>query len=74
VLTCGRTFGVARKRAVVAMMELLEHRLDLEPAEALALISVAGDLRVGQAVGGRVLTLRLEISRATGIELDRSPG
>lgn len=69
VLTSAAEFADARREAVDAMLELVERRLGLELAEALALISAAGDLRVGQAVGGMDLTLRLELPRLPGLEL-----
>jgi hypothetical protein len=47
--------------------QLRRQRLGLEPAEALALISAVGDLRVGQAFGGMELTLRLEMPRSLGL-------
>jgi amidase len=60
-------FANARREVIEAMMRALEHQLGLEPAEALALISAVGDLRVGQAFGGMEMTLRLEMPRALGL-------
>jgi amidase len=60
-------FATARRDVVESMMRALEHQLGLEPAEALALISAVGDLRVGQAFGGMELTLRLEMPRSLGL-------
>jgi amidase len=60
-------FAEARREAVESMMGVLEHQLGLEPAEALALISAIGDLRIGQAFGGMEMTLRLEMPRSLGI-------
>jgi amidase len=60
-------FASARREAIEPMMRALEHQLGLEPAEALALISAVGDLRVGQAFGGMELTLRLEMPRSLGL-------
>jgi len=60
-------FATARREVIEAMMRALEHQLGLEPAEALALISAVGDLRVGQAFGGMEMTLRLEMPRALGL-------
>jgi acetamidase/formamidase len=60
-------FAEARREAVESMMDVLEHQLGLEPAEALALISAVGDLRIGQAFGGMEITLRLEMPRSLGI-------
>jgi acetamidase/formamidase len=50
------------------MMRAIEAQLELEPADALALVSVAGDLRIGQAFGGMLLTLRLEMPLSLGIK------
>jgi amidase len=61
-------FAEARRETVEAMMTALEHQLGLEPAEALALISAVGDLRVGQAFGGMEMTLRLEMPRSLGLQ------
>lgn len=69
VLTADREFAVARREAVEAMVSLIERRLGLAPADALALVSVAGDLRIGQAFGGMDLTLRLEMDRLEGLDL-----
>lgn len=60
-------FAEARRDAVESMMLALEHQLGLEPAEALALISAVGDLRIGQACGGMEMTLRLEMPRSLGL-------
>src|SRR6266540_1370435 len=60
-------FATARRDAIEGMMRALERQLGLEPAEALALISAAADLRVGQAFGGMELTLRLEVPRSLGL-------
>jgi hypothetical protein len=46
---------------------VLEDQLGLEPAEALALLSLVGDLRVGQSYGGPQLTLRLELPTSLGV-------
>ena len=67
VMTSALEFGDARQEAVEAMVRVLETQLDYEPADALALISVAGDLRVGQAYGGMEMTLRLEMPLSLGI-------
>jgi acetamidase/formamidase len=66
-LTCGTDLAEVRRTAVEEMVTLAEQRLNLEPAEALALVSVAGDLRVGQAFGGMPMTLRLEMPRIPGL-------
>ena len=68
VLTCAEGFAEARREAVDNMMRAIETCLGLEPADALVLISIAGDLRVGQAFGGMPLTLRLEMPLELGIE------
>jgi amidase len=60
-------FATARREAIEGMMRALEHQLGLEPAEALALISAAADLRFGQAFGGMEMTLRLEMPRSLGL-------
>jgi amidase len=71
VLTAADDFPTARREAVEAMVALLERRLGMEPAEALALLSVAGDIRIGQAFGGPLpMTVRLELPRIQGLELE----
>ena len=67
VMTTAMEFADARRSAVAEMITALENQIGLEPAEALALISVAGDLRVGQASGGMPLTLRLEVPVSLGL-------
>lgn len=67
VMTAAMEFADARREAVAEMLAALEDQLGLEPAEGLALISVAGDLRVGQAFGGMELTLRLEMPASLGL-------
>lgn len=67
VVTSALEFSDARREAVAEMLAALEDQLGLEPAEGLALISVAGDLRVGQAFGGMELTLRLEMPASLGL-------
>jgi amidase len=69
VLVSASEFADARREAVDAMLALVERRLGLAPADGLALISVAGDLRVGQAFGHMDLTLRLELPRLPGLDL-----
>jgi len=69
VMTSGVDFVEARYEAVEAMLSLIERCLGLDPADGLALISVAGDLRVGQAYGGMDMTLRLEMPLLPGLEL-----
>lgn len=60
-------FATARREAIEGMLRALEHQLELEPAEGLALISAVADLRVGQAFGGMEMTLRLEVPRSLGL-------
>ena len=67
VMTSALEFSDARREAVAEMLAALEGQLGLAPAEGLALISVAGDLRVGQAFGGMELTLRLEMPASLGL-------
>ena len=68
VLTSADDFPTARREAVEAMVDLMERRWAMEPAEALALLSVAGDIRIGQAFGGPLpMTVRLEIPRFEGL-------
>jgi amidase len=68
VLTSDDDFTVARRHAADAMVAALEAAYGLEPAEALALVSLAGDLRIGQAGGHGPMTLRLEVPRWEGLE------
>jgi amidase len=68
VTSASLDFATARRDVVESMLRALEHQLGLEPAEALALISAVGDLRVGQAFGGMELTLRLELPRSLGLQ------
>ena len=67
VMTSAIEFADARQEAVEQVVRVLETQLGYEPADALALISVAGDLRIGQAFGGMEMTLRLEMPRSLGI-------
>jgi amidase len=68
VLVADNDFVVARREAVDAVMSLLERDLGVEPAEALALLAGAGDLRIGQSMGGAIpMTLRLEIPKWEGV-------
>jgi amidase len=61
-------FTVARREACEAMVSALERSFALEPAEAMALISVSGDMRMGQTMGRGPMTLRLEVPRWPGLE------
>jgi amidase len=67
VLTAGPTFEDARAAAVGAILDAMEAQLGLAPAEALALVSVAGDLRLGQAYGAEIATVRLEVPASLGL-------
>lgn len=68
VLTADHHFEVARREAVDAVMTVLERDLGMEPAEALALLAGAADLRIGQSMGGTIpMTLRLEIPKWEGV-------
>ena len=68
VLTADNDFVVARREAVDAVVTLLERDLGIEPAEALALLAAAGDLRIGQSMGGAIpMTIRLEIPKWEGV-------
>jgi hypothetical protein len=69
VLTADTDFVIARREAVEAVVDALERGLGIEPAEALALLAGAGDLRIGQSMGGAIpMTLRLEIPKWEGVE------
>ena len=70
VMTAAEDFPTARREAVEAVVALLERRLGMEAAEALALVSVAADIRIGQAFGGALpMTVRVEIPHFPGLEL-----
>ncbi len=66
VLTAGASFEEARAEAVEVMIRSLGAARGLEPADALGLLSLAGDLRIGQAYGASDITVRLEIPAALG--------
>ena len=51
VLVADEDFTVARREACEAMVTRPRASFGLEPAEAMALISVAGDMRMGQTMG-----------------------
>jgi amidase len=69
VMTADNDFVVARREAVEAGISLLERDLGMEPAEALALLAGAGDLRIGQSMGGAIpMTIRLEIPKWDGLD------
>jgi amidase len=67
VITTAMEFTEARTEAVEAMLDALESQLGMRPAEALALLSAVGDLRIGQAFGGMEMTLRLELPKSLGL-------
>jgi len=75
VMVADNDFVVARREAVDAVMTVLERDLAIEPAEALALLAGAGDLRIGQSMGGAIpMTLRLEIPKWEGVNPVRAQG
>lgn len=63
----GHAFGDARRDCVADMLDLMTRCLRIGSAEAFMLISVAGDLRVGQACGNMEMTLRLEMPKLHGM-------
>lgn len=72
VLVCGDSFEEARATAVDEMMGAIERSMSLTPGEALALLSIAGDLRIGQSYGAGPMTVRLEVPRSFDIDPCRS--
>jgi acetamidase/formamidase len=68
VMTSDEDFVVARREAVDAVITALEAAYAMEPGEALALVSLAGDVRMGQTMGRGPMTLRLEVPRWDGLE------
>lgn len=69
VLTAAATFEEARAEAVEAMVRAVQARHNLAPADALGLLSICGDLRIGASFGGPQTSLRLEVP----ISLDIRP-
>jgi acetamidase/formamidase len=67
VLTAGATFEAARDAAVECILAALEAQRGLAAADALMLISLAGDLRIGQAFGAPDVTVRLELPATLGL-------
>ena len=63
----GHDFADARRMCVADMLDLMTTNLGIGSAEAFMLISIAGDLRVGQACGNMELTLRLEMPKLPGM-------
>ena len=68
VMTADEDFVVARREATEAMVTALESAFGMEAAEALALMSVAGDLRIGQSMGRGPMTVRFEVPHWDGLE------
>ncbi len=60
-------FAEARRMAVADMLQLMVDSLGITSTEAMMLISVAGDLRIGQACGNMAMTLRLEMPKLDGL-------
>lgn len=67
VLAVARTFEEARALVVDAALAEVERCLRLEPADALALLSLVADLRVGGAFGGPQVNLRLDLPAHLGV-------
>ena len=67
VLTAAPTFEAARDAAVAAALDAVEAQLGAAPADALALLSLAADLRIGQAFGAPEVTVRLELPADLGV-------
>jgi amidase len=67
ICTAAPTFEEARDLAVGEALAALTAQLQLEPADAMAVVSVAGDLRLGAAWGGPEVTLRLELPASLGL-------
>jgi len=63
VLVSGETFDESSYTAIDQGMKLVEEKLSLEPADALALLSLCGNIRVGGFYGAPHVTTRLEIPR-----------
>lgn len=69
IVTTGwsRDFAEAREMAVADMLGLMGECLGMSSTEAFMLISVCGDLRIGQACGNMEMTLRLEMPKLEGM-------
>ncbi|WP_442922887.1 acetamidase/formamidase family protein [Microbacterium sp. CH1] len=67
VMVAAETFEVAASILVQQALALLEESRSLAPAEALALVSVSSDMRIGAAWGGPQVTVRLEIPAQLGV-------
>jgi amidase len=67
VMTAAGSFEAAAALATDEGIKLLEDSLALSPADALALLSITSDIRVGAAWGGPQTTVRLEIPAHLGV-------
>lgn len=67
VMTAAESFEAAVALATDEGMKLVEDSLALTPADALALLSITSDMRVGAAWGGPQVTVRLEIPAHLGV-------
>jgi amidase len=67
VMTAGESFEAAAALATHEGIKLVEDSLGLAPADALALLSLSSDIRVGAAWGGPQVTVRLEIPDHLGL-------
>lgn len=63
VLCVDETFEKSSYTAIDQAMKLLENQLNLKPADALALLSLAGHVKVGAFYGSPHVTTRFEIPR-----------
>jgi amidase len=67
VCTVAPTWSEARSLAVDAAMQAVERDLGLEAGDALALVSLVGDLRPGGSWGGPQENARVELPASLGI-------
>lgn len=67
VCTVAPTWPEARAHAVDAALGALERRFGLEPGDALALVSLVGDLRPGGSWGGPQENARIELPAHLGV-------
>ena len=70
VLTVGENFEKSSYTAIDQGMKLLENKLNLAPADALALLSICGDVHLGGFYGIPHVTTRLEIPRHLNVAPD----
>jgi len=70
VLAVGENFEKSSYTAIDQGMKLLENKLNLAPADALALLSICGDVRLGGFYGIPHVTTRLEIPRHLNVAPD----